>query len=104
MPLADEDVADADGADGPRGGGPGGGGPLDDVNEDDDDVPLAIQDAPAQNVPRMGQRENRGVPPLGLIEIVSAHLRSTVEEHPPPKRWHFEDLRSRSGRLPSTRR
>ena len=50
VPPVDEDAADDDGADGPGPGGPGGGGSLDDVNEDDDDDPLAIEDAPAQHV------------------------------------------------------
>ena len=72
VPPADDDGADDNGAGGPGGGGPGSGGPLDDVNEDDDDAPLAIEDAPAQHVPRMSQRENRGVPPLRLIEIMAA--------------------------------
>ena len=71
MPPVHEDAANDDGADGQGSGGPGGGGPLDDVNEDDDDEPLAIEDAPAQHVPRMSQRENRVVPPLRLIEIMA---------------------------------
>ena len=72
VPPADDDGADDNGAGGPGGGGLGSSGPLDDVNEDDDDAPLAIEDAPAQHVPRMSQRENRGVPPLRLIEIMAA--------------------------------
>ena len=47
VPPADEDATDDDAG----GGGIGGGGPFGDVNENDDDDPLAIEDAPAQ--PRM---------------------------------------------------
>ena len=67
VPPAADDAADDDGA---NGGGDG--GLLDDVNEDDDDAPLRIEGAPVPNVPRMSQRENRGVPPLRLIEIMLA--------------------------------
>ena len=77
VPPVDIDAGDGDGDGGPGGGGradggPGGGGPLDDVDEDYDDEPLAIEGAPVPNVPRMSQRGNRGVPPPRLIEIMAA--------------------------------
>ena len=61
----------AGGGDGPAvgDGGPGG-GTLDDVDEDaDDDI---LEGVPALHVPRRSQRENRGVPPPRLIEIMMA--------------------------------
>ena len=68
-PPADKDATDEDGEEGPRDGGP-----LDDVDEDDDDDPPEIEGAPVPNVLRMSQRENWGVPPLRLIEIMVAAL------------------------------
>ena len=53
---ADDNDGDGPGADVPYGGA--GGGLLDDVDEDDDDLP-AIEGAPAPG-PRMSQRESCG--------------------------------------------
>ena len=70
VPATADDDDDGDGprADVPDGGA--GGGLLDDVDEDDDNLP-AIEGAPAPG-PRMSQRERRGVPPLHLIETMMA--------------------------------
>ena len=68
LPGEDDPLPPVD-VDGGGGGGiPSGGGLLSDVddNEDDSPEPEGVQS------PKMSERENRGVPPLRLIEIMAA--------------------------------
>ena len=67
LPGEDDPPPPANG-DGSGGGSPSGERPLSDVNETEDDPP----EPEGVQVPRMSARENRGVPPLRLLEIMAA--------------------------------
>ena len=72
QPGEDDPPPPADDDEGGGSGSPSGGEPLSDVddNEDDSPEPEGVQ------VPKMSARENRGVPPLRLIEIMAATSRT----------------------------
>ena len=78
--LSDENdpppTADGDGGGG--GGSSSGGGPLSDVSDNEGNSP----ELEGVGVPRVSARENRGVPPLRLIEVMAASPEANDGEAP----------------------